>query len=179
MRVTVDSWGLRMRDDPEIYHRLISKHQTILAMVEKFSTAISNLHYEGKVYRNRNLKSVEGVIQFFRNDFVPHIQEDEAKVFPFIRKYVPRLEAVINFLKGEHAKISDTVLCVTKIFDHLKEEKNETKRKALLEELREKGTCLVCLVYGHVQTETRSVYQVIAEELDGQELSALEKLFRH
>jgi hypothetical protein len=164
---------------PEIYTRLISKHQEILAGVEKFSTAIGNLHYEGKVYHNRNLKSAEGVIKFFKEDFVPHMREDEDKVFPFIKRYVPRLEAIISFLKGEHAEISETVLLIARIFEQLREEVNETKKNALLEKLREKGTYLVCLIRGHVQTETCSVYQVIIEDLDKKELNRLEELLHH
>jgi len=147
----------------EFIDNIEDKHTVTLKEIDRFYDALNNLRYEGKMFRQRNLKVVNGFIEFINNDFLPHLSNDENSLFPFLENHMPALGPMLHFLKGEHREIKDRFKAFERTCKRLEEFLSGVEDQKRIERLRDKGIYLVCLMRQHIQSESESVYKKIRD----------------
>lgn len=151
-------------------------HKKTLSHIDQFTIALQEFCYEGKVSHNKNFKKIQQHIVFFHDELLLHMAMDEKVVFPFLEKHIPRLEPVLRFLKAEHTEFRESLGSFEKIFKALSGGIDEARGRRSVEQLRERGIYLICLIRNHIQSENESVYRVMNEDLKDKEKEELSRL---
>ena len=159
----------REKTTRDIVPFLENQHRDVLSQIDQLTSALQGLHYEGKASLGKNIKEVEKALVFFHKELLPHIVLDEEIIFPFLEKHIPKLQPMLSFLKAEHSEFAESLHSFEKIFRRLQEEPGEQKSRAIIEQLREKGIYLNCLIRNHIHTESEGVYRAIDEDLKKEE----------
>lgn len=141
------------------------EYQDVLEKLDGLYEATKNLQFEGKLFIGRNRKAIERVIKFLKKKLSWHIALDEKIIFPFLEVHIPKLGPVLNLLRAERNEFKANLENFESLFQQLKNEKNNSGYYKTLEELREKGIYLVCLMRNHICAENESVYKAIDQEL--------------
>ncbi len=147
--------------------------QEVLKMLDDLGVSIKNLQYEGKMFLGKNTKAIEKVVTFLRGKMFEHIQLDEKVVFPYIQKHIPKLEPMLCFLRAERNEFKLNLENFEYLFKQLKSEKNGLRQQKIIDQLKEKGVYLICLIRNHIQIEIESVYKPIESQLHQDEKKAL------
>ena len=140
-----------------------------------------NLRYEGKHHIGKNLKCVGGVLKFFNGELMEHVELEEQTVFPFIRKYIPRLEPFILLLSSQHEEFKRNLRRFEFWLNELKTKAatNGLDQSKLIEKVKEAGNYLVYLLQNHLEEETRILYEVTEETLRPEEKKELIQKIRN
>ncbi|MEI7998118.1 MAG: hemerythrin domain-containing protein [Candidatus Omnitrophota bacterium] len=147
--------------------------QDVLGMLDDLEEAIKNLQYEGKVSWGKNTKAIEKVVSFLRKKLLEHIQLDEDVIFPYAQKHIPKLESMIYFLRAERNEFKQNLENFELLFKQLRLEKNNQRQQKIIDQLKEKGIYVICLVRNHIQTEIESVYKSMDTQLHQDERKIL------
>lgn len=150
-------------------------HGETLSHIDEFTIALQEFCYEGKVSHDKNLKKIQQHVAFFQDELLPHMALDEKVVFPFLEKHIPRLEPVLHFLKAEHIEFRESLSSFEKIFKTLSSGSAVQDRRSI-EQLRERGLYLICLIRNHIHSENESVYRVMNEDLKDKEKEEFSRL---
>ena len=142
-----------------------AEYKEVLNKLDQLSEATKNLRFEGKLSYGKNIKEVEEVIKFLEKKLYQHIALDEKIIFPFVEAHIPKLEPILRFLRAERNEFKINLEVFESLFKKLKGGKMEPQQHKIVEELREKGIYLVCLMRNHIQTENESVYKTIDQQL--------------
>ncbi len=152
-----------------------SEHENVLGRLDELNESISNLQYEGKVFVGKNIKAIEKTVQFLKKKLLQHIELDEKVVFPYVQKHIPKLDPMICFLRAERNEFKLSLKNFEDTFDHLKEGKSSLRQQKTIEQMKEKGAYVICLMRNHIQTEIESVYKPMDRELHPDEKKELIK----
>ena len=159
--------------------QLHDKQAAVLAKIDQLYEAANNLHDEGKVSHSRNVHAIDEVIGFFHEELLFHIEMEEMIIFPFLKKHIPRLDPVIQFLHGDHQDFKESFSFFQKSFEQFKKDQDDAERRKVIEKLRDKATYLFCLMRSHIKMEADSIYKVCATELNKEEQKELLAYFEH
>lgn len=142
-----------------------NEKRIVLEKLDFLHESIQNLHYEGKISLQKNVKNIEKTVQYLKELLMEHMKLDEEVIFPFASKQIPILDPMINFLKAERNEFNANLASFEILFQEFIAENNLSINHMLLEKLREKGTYVVCIVRNHVQTESEGIYKVLDQRL--------------
>lgn len=151
------------------------EHQEILGHLDELHEALHGLQYEGKIAFGKHMKKIREAAAFLKKELVPHIKIDEEVIFPFLERHIPKLNAIILFLRGEHKEFAENLKSLENILAQVKESSTDDRQQKILTQLREKGIYMVCLMRNHIQTETAGIYKIMDEELRREEQQELMK----
>lgn len=154
-------------------HAIQNEHARALDKLGEFYDALQEMHYGGKVSFGRSIKQIEEILRFFKEDLYPHIQLDELIIFPFIEQHIPKLDPMIRLFRCEHKEFKSNLELFEHLFHKLKRVSSDDDRPRTLEELRDRGMYLVCLLRNHILAESESIYRTSGQELKQDELNEL------
>ena len=80
---------------------------------------------------------------------------------------------MIRLFCAEHKEFKDNLELFEQLFQKLKKSSNNDDRPRTLEEFRDRGMYLVCLLRNHVLAESESIYRASGQELKRHELKEL------
>ncbi|MDP2654426.1 MAG: hemerythrin domain-containing protein [Candidatus Omnitrophota bacterium] len=149
----------------EIMKSIAKSHEDFLATNDRLYESVSDLHYGGKCSFEKSLRDIDAILKYFRGILGGHIQEEEKVIFPFLNRHIPKLEPVLNFLRGDHKEFQESLISVDVLLKKLRQEKNGIRRRAITEKLWEKGIYLYCLIRNHIKAEDENVYKAIQCQL--------------
>lgn len=147
----------------------------VLQKLDRLDGAIKNLQYEGKMFSRKNMREIQGVVNYLKKRLFEHIAIDEKVVFPFLEKHIPRLEPLLCFLRAERREFKLSLENFEALFQKLKDEQNGLRQHKIFEQLKEKGIYVTYLVRHHIQIEMESVYSMIDRQLQEDEKNELVK----
>ncbi len=157
----------------EILASLEKEKSIVLARLDFLHESIQNLHYEGKMSLQKNVRNIEESIKCLKEILSNHIKRDDEIIFPFAVKHIPILDPMINFLKAERSEFETQLKTFEKLFQKFITDRNTSLNYAPPEKLREKGVYVVCIVRNHMQTEDEGIYKVLDQQLHLPEKRAL------
>lgn len=141
--------------------------------LDKLHEFLKKLKYEGKRYRQSNIRTIERILSTLKETYLTHKQIDEEIIFPFLERHIPRLDPVLSLLTVECTEFYNIVSdCEALLKEFHKSEKQEAQMNAL-DRLSEKGIYAIVLIRNHIQMEIESVYKVIDKELSQSEKKQL------
>ncbi|MFA5059319.1 MAG: hemerythrin domain-containing protein [Candidatus Omnitrophota bacterium] len=140
-------------------------HKEVLKKSQQLLQFLVNLRYEGKVSLGRNIKSIAEILKFFQKTLLPHMDLDERILFPFVATHIPRLSPAIKIFKIDHREFKSNLRSFIVLFEQLKNAKTENRRFEIIEQLKEKGTYLMCLLRHHVRAESEQIHKAADEDL--------------
>ena len=98
---------------------------------------------------------------------------DEQVIFPFLQMHIPKLEAMICFLRAERNEFKLSLANFEVLFKQLGHEKHVLRQQKIIDQLKEKGIYAVCLMRNHIQIEIESVYKPMDQQLHQDEKKEL------
>ena len=140
--------------------------------------SLTNLCYEGKAAFGKNLKELQHILEFFDDEAARHVQFEENVLFPFLKVHIPKLESLLNILSSEHESFKHHLSDFKFYLASISKMESRPERSKMIEKIRETGTYLIFLLRNHIQTEEKSVYEVLVRELrplEGKEIEDLAK----
>lgn len=141
------------------------EHQDVLQKLDDLNDSISNLQFEGKVFFGKNTKAIEKTVQFLKKKLLRHIELDEEVIFPYVQMHIPKLYPMLCFLKAERNEFKLSIKNFEFLSQQLRGEKNELRQQKIVDQIKEKGIYVVCLMRNHIQIEIESVYKPLDQEL--------------
>lgn len=138
----------------EIQDRMLEKSRQL-------SESFVNLRYEGKVSNGKNLKQARQILCELRRIFHEHSHIEDERVFPFLKKHIPKVESLTEILRLEHEYLCDLIDKFELEFVRFTEESNRLKRARMVLEMQKRGLYLNFLLQGHVQLEIQNLYQTV------------------
>ncbi|MBI5150295.1 MAG: hemerythrin domain-containing protein [Candidatus Omnitrophica bacterium] len=145
----------------------------VLQKLDRLDEAIKNLQYESKRFSRKNMKEIQGVVNYLQNRLFEHVTLDEEVVFPFLERHIPRLEPLLCFLRAERGEFKLSLENFEMLFQKLKDEQNVLRQYKIFEQLKEKGIYVTHLVRHHIQIEMESVYNMVDRQLHEDEKNEL------
>ncbi len=133
----------------------------MLAKTRELSGILVNLRYEGTASNGKNLKQARQIFRELRRTFHEHSQIEDQRVFPFLKKHIPKVESLTEILELEHEYLCDLIEKFEKDFTQFTEEKNQLKRARIVLEMQKRGLYLNFLLQGHVHLEIQNLYQTV------------------
>lgn len=127
--------------------------------------SIQNLHYEGKMSLQKNMRRINETVQHLKPILSNHTALDEQVIFPFASKHIPVLEPMINFLKAERREFTAQLESFEVLFQEFIQRSNSSVNDMLLGRLREKGIYIVCIVRNHMQAEIEGIYKILEQKM--------------
>src|SRR3990167_8465634 len=77
------------------------EYRDVVLKLNELYEATKNLHFEGKVFSGKNIRSIESVMSYLKKKLQQHVAFDEKIIFPFLETNIPKLEPVLRFLRAE------------------------------------------------------------------------------
>ncbi len=145
------------------------EQQVVLQKLDEIDGAINNLKYKGKIFRGRNMKTIEKNVKCLKSKLSQHIAIDEKVIFPFLKKHIPKLEPLLYFLRAERKEFESSLKNFETLFEKLKDEEGGCIKGDTIRQLNEKGLYVICIMRNHIQMETQSVYKPIGRHLRPEE----------
>lgn len=151
------------------------EHAEIFHQVNRFEKSLTYFHYEGKASVGKNLRQIKVLSAFFRRELFRHFIMEERALFPFLERYVPRLEPALCLFRAEHKDFRNQLKYFGGLFRKLKKKAGERSRAKLMEEIRGKGFYMVYFLRSHLQGEDSIVYCALKRDLRPAERTLLQK----
>jgi hypothetical protein len=149
------------------------EHKQVLKELDELNESITNLQYEGKMSFAKNTRTIEKTTRFFKNKLYNHIELDEKVIFPYVQVHIPKLEPMLCFLRAERNEFKLSMENFELLFRQLKEEKNGLRQQKIIDQVKEKGMYVICLMRNHIQIEIESVYKPMDLQLHQEEKKEL------
>lgn len=140
--------------------------EIVFNKLDLLQTSIQNLQYEGKVSFQKNIRNIGDSVESLKKIFLKHTALDDEIIFPFARKHIPRLDAMISFLNAERNELKSQLETFEILFHHLVDKKGKLEHYKISEQLKDKGIYVVCIMRNHIQAEREGVYNVLDKELN-------------
>lgn len=137
----------------------------MLAKTRELSGILVNLRYEGTASSGKNLKQVRQILRELRRTFHDHSQIENHRVFPFLKKHIPKVESLTEILELEHEYLCDLIEKFESDFVQFTEERNRLKRAKIVLEMQKRGLYLNFLLQGHVHLEIQNLYHTVNQIL--------------
>ena len=131
--------------------------------------ALINLGYEGKPSRGKNLKKTRELVKFLTGALRIHEEVEEKVIFPFLKTYLPKLEAVIHLLEAEHEDFKKHLGEFRAQVKGLGNGKSPVRREKAVAQIRQTGIYLVYFLRHHLRAGHESIYKVIERDLRADE----------
>lgn len=153
-------------------------HTETLQKTDRLEEVLTNLRYEGKSSLGKNLREARELFDFFNEELIEHIAQEDEILFPFLKIHLPKLESVIGLLQAEHEDFRKKLEGFKFLLGEVKKEDRESERVQLIEKIREQGTYLIYLLRHHIRAETEVIYKVAERELRPDEKEGLARQLR-
>ena len=153
-------------------------HRQSIRELNEFYEILRDLRYEGKMSAGKNLLRARQMTRHFRDELTDHMAQEERVLFPFLRKYIPRLEPMVYLLSSEHKDLRRTLADLKRSFSAVRKTP-AAKVGHLADHIYEQGMYLVCLLRSHMSVESRTLYQAADHELRSPERTRLLSLLAH
>jgi hemerythrin-like domain-containing protein len=139
--------------------------------LEIFLKNLQALRGEGKGNLGKNVHNIESAIREFHHDLGGHFQKEEAKIFPYLKKHIPKLEPMIYLLVSEH---EDFRRVMREMFLRIKVIRtSRAQSQAAIQELYYKGIHFVAHLRSHMAIESKKLYRIADAELNVVEKKSL------
>jgi len=149
------------REEKEILHRS-----------DDFQKALTQLRYEGKVYRGKNAKAAKQAIQRLGQLAARHDRFQSGVIFPFFEKHFPRYAAAVHLLQAEH---DDILKNKKKLASSLQRFLKRPSGPAGQARIYQRGIYLISLLRHHLGFEKKNIYRSIKKELHRKEYEEIKK----
>lgn len=143
----------------------------VLQCAEGLQNAVTHLKYEGRMFREKNVKAVKAHIKDLKVCFKKHCGLQEKVVFPYLLAHIPKHELSIHFLQTDHAQIAKGEFEIEGCLKSLS--KSDLVQKDA--KVHEAGISLICLVRHHLEFEKRSIHKALRHELNPEEKIEIRK----
>lgn len=150
---------------------LQSFETSALSKANQLSGILTNLRYEGKLRLGGNLKQAQGVVSFLKRKLAKQFELEEKVLFPFLLRYIPKLEVAVRLLEAEHDEFQSQFKVFQKYLKDIS--KGRARREQISERLREVGMYLVYLLRNHIEAEKMMVYKPLRSNLKKNEKKEL------
>lgn len=137
----------------------------VLSQLDQLFEAIQGLHYEGKMSLQKNIRTIQTIVNGLRPILDEHARLDHDVIFPFAVKHIPILEPMVNFLQAERKEFFAQLESFDVLVQKFGAEDSDGMNVLFLEKLREKGTYIVCIIRNHMQAEIEGIYKVLDKRL--------------
>lgn len=154
---------------------LLEDSAETLEKINELQEILVNLRYEGRHQLGKNLRQVEGVLDFFNGELMEHVEFEEEVIFPFIKRHIPKLEPLILLLSSEHEEFKRNLRSFHFWLKEFSRERGPLNHGKLIEKVREAGNYLICLLQIHLEEESEILYRVADQELRSNEKRELQK----
>ena len=140
-----------------------ANHKDILQKADRLYHFLKSLRYEKEHQLRTRMKTTERIFRDVRGKWISHIQDDECRLFPLVRKHFPRLVSAVRFLQTKYKETKVNLEVFEFLLWELPREKVQWKRKRTVEILRDKGLRLVSLMR-HYLKEEESIHTTVNRE---------------
>lgn len=158
---------------PSVFTALEKSQDGVFQKIHRLEQVLGKLRYEGKLQAGKNMGQIGAILDFFGQDLVRHLREEEKYLFPYVEVHIPRLSPMVSLLCLEHEELLRTLWTLRRALRRLRSAREASRRLALLDELRQKGTYWIYLLRSHMRLERENLYRVADRELSQQEKSQL------
>lgn len=150
------------------------EEKKILHETEELHRVLTDLRYEGKAFRRKNLRRARAVATRMEHSQKRHRDLEEEILFPFLEINIPKYEGQIHFLRADHKEIKSNVSRLKKMLLQLGE-KTGRNDPINTSKIHENGFYLICLLRHHAQLEKQGVHAAMATDLNGDEKKQIQK----
>lgn len=137
----------------------------VLRCAEALQNAVTHLRYEGRLFREKNVKAVKAHIKSLKLCLKSHCGLQEKVIFPYLLTHIPKHELSIHFLQTDHTQIAKGEMEVEGCIKKLSKPDSVQKDTRV----HEAGISLICLVRHHLEFEKRSIHKALRYELAPEE----------
>lgn len=150
-------------------------HTETLQKTDRLEEVLTNLRYEGKPSFGKNVREARELLDFFNEELIEHVAQEDEVLFPFLKTHLPKLESAIGLLQAEHEDFRKKLEGFKFLLGEVKKQDRESERAKLIEKICEQGTYLIYLLHNHIRAETEVIYKVAERELRPDEKKKLSK----
>ena len=150
-----------------------------LKEIKRLEHVLRDLHFEGKPRFGRNLRETMETIEDLERPLARRFQIEEKKVFPFLRRHVPKLTPVLAMLEAERRGFRARIKNLKGSVRRLAKSTSSRERGRMTHKLREEGTYLLYFLKSHLDLEAATLYRVVSRDLrddEKRELKGLERM---
>ena len=73
--------------------------------IERFLQVLTNLRYEGKFCRGRNIAEANQALRFFTRDLNHSTTYQNRVIYPFLETHIPKLRTSFSILRSEQQEL--------------------------------------------------------------------------
>lgn len=146
-----------------LFAALERDHRKTLHQINRLYDVLTHLRYEGKQHRQENFREIKRLAGDLRKELKTHMKEEEKVLFPNLEVSIPKLEPLIDLLRFEHLDLDRRIDDLSDCIRRMSKLRGMTPER--IQELNEQGTYFVCLLKGHMQLESRSLYGIADQQL--------------
>lgn len=155
---------------------LHDEDQEAYAEIDRFQDALRRCGGRAGGAYLRHFQQIQKSLRFFEDYLLPHMENEEAFVFPFLEEHLPRLESVIALLLSEHEDFRQILIQLKSWIQSLGEFPEQSP--ILWEKIKTQGFYLSVLLKTHIWAESHGIYKPAEEELNLREKQSLERLLK-
>ena len=146
------------------------EEEKLLQQTDRLQEVMNHLRYEGKVFRGKNLKAANRIVEGIAARLEKHRILQEKIIFHFLQVHIPKRESMVRFLFSDHEDIQ-------KNKERLRLSLRKLSRNHSPEDgkVQQWGTYLICLLRLHIELERESIHKAIRTELRKDEKKEVEK----
>lgn len=132
----------------------------VIQKTKGLQNALIHLRFEGKASLGKNLRKISDILRFFNRDVDKHMREEEKALFPYLQNHLPKLGSLISLLQSEHREVRRNMKCFHFLLGQLiRNRKSLHLNGEIIENLKETGSYLTCLLQGHLMEESEILYR--------------------
>ena len=144
----------------------VLKEQYLLVdrKLEELKTALTNLRFESKVHRGKNVGTAARSAAFLNDQWLRCLEFEEDVLFPFVEARVPKLNVLLSHLQIDHIEQRKNVLQLVQKLDHLKTSEADDLVQDI-ESCFASGMYVICFIRNHIFIKNNLFYKTVTRNL--------------
>lgn len=146
-----------------------ASHQAAVLLMEQFHDTMIQVSLPRRAGELSQWADLTRQLRLISRRILPHLAKEESDLYPFLISHVPKLEAVVKYLIGEHEDFRETFAEIQFLLKAYEAKPSQLDREKLILRIQQSGTYLFFLFRNHVRAEREGLFRVVEETLKPEE----------
>lgn len=144
-------------------------HHVAAGLMERFHEAMIQVSLPRRAGEFSQWTHIQSLMRSIAQEILPHLAREETELYPFLVSHVPKLEAVVKYLVGEHEDFRETFSELGQLLAKFETVSGQLDREKFILRVEQSGTYLFFLFRNHVRAEREGLFRVVEEILKPEE----------
>lgn len=156
-------------DGHAVLDGFLDEHKKLRQRLDEWRMVLTHTCDSSYEECQRSVSTLRGVCRFLEHELTHHLQEEEAVLYPTVKRKLPQLRRLVTELEQEHEVIRQ-------VFLEFRRDLTRFNRTGELGQLPRLGQELIAYLHYHVDREDRALNPIVLKEFKETDWSELNRL---